>query len=98
MLKFSPIALNVIAYLTLDGQDPLTAGAIKILNYVSTTLLILIPLVAGIMVGITAIKKIQCTDESEAAVLNRRIKTIILYAAVGEVSMGLITWILSYFK
>jgi uncharacterized membrane protein len=83
--------------MALDGQDPLTAGVVKLLNYASITILILIPLVGGVMVGITALKKMQSTDESETAVLNKRMKTIIIYAAVGEVAMGLITWILSYF-
>jgi uncharacterized membrane protein len=79
------------------GSDPLTSGAINLLNYASTTILILVPIVGGVMVGITALKKMQSTDESEVTMLNKRMKTIVIYAAVGMVSMGLIRWVVSFF-
>lgn len=75
------------------------SGAINLLNAASGWLLALVPLAGGVMVGYHAIMKAMSDGDYQAVEQhNRGMRNVIVAAAIGEAAMGLVKFIIPYFK
>lgn len=85
-------------HLLLAGAfSPVTTDAINLASAASTALIVMVPIVAGAMVGWHAFARANATDDSEGMQHQRRIRTTLTYAGVAELGMILAKAVLGFF-
>lgn len=80
------------------AQPTIVTGTVNLLKAISTWLLIIIPLGAGVFIAVHAFKKSTTDDQAEIAVHNKMIKNTIIGAIVAVCADGLIAVILGFYS
>lgn len=76
----------------------LVTGTVELFRAATTWLLIIIPVGAGLFLGIHAIQKALSTDQAVIAEKNKLMKNVLIGAAIAETASGLATIFLSFYN
>lgn len=83
---------------TVNAADPtIVTGAKSLASDVTKYLLILIPIVAGGAIAYQALMKMLNDDPASVADRNKKMKNILVAAAIGESASAIVTAVLAYF-
>jgi len=80
------------------GNNYLINGFLKGLNSFSTGILILVPVAAGLAIAYQQIMKMFDEDDGMVSIRNRRSRTILFSAVIGETATALITMVTGWFQ
>ncbi len=98
LLVFVMIITAVLSQQVFASQPTLVTGTVELTKAATGWLLILIPTVAGLVLGYLAITKATATDQSIISEKNRLMKNVLIGAVLAESASGLVTLILGYYK
>lgn len=89
--------MHVILAAAAGSFTPVATDAVNLANSADTAMLVMVPVIAGALVGWHAFQRSNATDETEGMQAQRRIRTTIVYAIVAEVGMVLAKAVLGFF-
>jgi hypothetical protein len=76
----------------------LVTGTIELFKAISGWLLLIIPAGAGAILGYHALQKTMTEDDAVIADKNKKMKNVLISAAVAETASGLVTVVLSFYS